>query len=571
MNKFNKKLYSGFLLFITASILTGGCGKFPAREFEVDKPQSLVDQEELNSYNALKTYVDYSSQPNFKLGVELGFNDVVNNSILYKLVPKHFDQISFTSLNHVDYVQADGKVSVESFNKALNANEPYSMPVYAGQLVWHSQQRAAYLNSLIANVVLPGVSGSDVLVNFENNSIGDTYPATSSAASATIVADPDGKSGKAIRILKVTGTAYPQFNITLPGGRKLGYYKNIMVDFKGGTCCGYYGAGMQAAISTTLGPVTLKGYGGPSSFGIAADQWGRGMIKLPVATLNLTDEQKELTSFVLTIGSNTGSPDYLLDNITMDWEIPGQTIIKTPEEKAVIIRGELEKWIKAVAEAGKGRVKSWSVIYQPIDETNPSTLRSGTGIGTLPDNTFYWQDYLGKDYAAISIAMVKQYSSADDKIFFTETNLVDNPAKIHGLTALIEYTEAKGVKVDGIATELALNIASDRQKIETMLSVLAATGKLIKIASLDIGINASKSQATDGLYKQQADMYKWFVEAYLRLIPANKRAGITFRSPVDQSASSAWRANEPVGLWTDQFLRKKAYAAVADAFYGLHK
>ena len=62
----------------------------------------------------------------------------------------------------------------------------------------------------------------------------------------------------------------------------------------------------------------------------------------------------------------------------------------------------------------------------------------------------------GKDYAAIAIELLKQYANAQDKVFFTETNLVDNPSKIQGLAQFISYTEGKGQQVDGIATELAL-------------------------------------------------------------------------------------------------------------------
>ena len=568
MKNFSNKINRSIGLCMAFSAILGGCAKFETRELFLDKPQSIINQEALDAYGELKTYVDYSNQPNFKLGAELSLSDVQNNSLLYRLVQRHFDEISFTrSLNHMDFVHPDGTIQLDNFQNALEVNDSVGMPVHAGHLVWHEKQQADYLNKLIAPVVLPGQSGSDVVVNFEGDAIGTTYPTTTTAASATVVADPTGKSGNTLRILKTTGTAFPQFTITLPAGRKLGNYKSVAIDFKAGGSFGLYGAGMRMAITSQLGNPSLTGYGSPASFGVGDNVWGRGLIILPIANLNLTAQQKELTSFVLTIGSQTGSADYLIDNVTMNWEIPGQTIVKTPEEKAAIIKGELEKWIKAVAEAGKNRIKSWSVVYQPMDELNPTELRSGNGNSSLPANTFYWQDYLGKDYAAIAIELLKQYANAQDKVFFTETNLVDNPSKIQGLAQFISYTEGKGQQVDGIATELALDISTDKTKLETMLQGLAATGKLVKISALDIGVGVSTSQATAELYQQQAEMYKWVVQAYLRLVPAAQRAGITFRSPVDQSSSSSWRPNEPVGLWTGttSYLRKPAYVGVAEA------
>src|SRR5690606_37821526 len=196
---------------------------------------------------------------------------------------------------------------------------------------------------------------------------------------------------------------------------------------------------------------------------------------------------------------------------------------------------------------------------------------------TIAANTFCWQQYLRKDYAAIAIGMLKQYANAHDKIFFTETNLVDNLGKIQGLKDFITYTEGKGAQVDGIATELASNVDADKAKIETMLQSLATTGKLIKISALDIGTGTTTAQATPALYQQQADMYKWFVKAYYDLIPANQRAGITFRSPHDRTSGDSGRPNEPVGLWTRVttgstvkagLQRKPAYQGVIEALQG---
>src|SRR5690606_20007855 len=114
-------------------------------------------------------------------------------------------------------------------------------------------------------------------------------------------------------------------------------------------------------------------------------------------------------------------------NMTLHWEKTGQTIIKTPAEKKEIFTAELDKWVKVIGEAGKETVKSWSVVYQPMDEGVASKIRSGVGMEELPANTFFWQDFLGKDYASIAIKMIKQYANPEAQIFFTETNLIDNP------------------------------------------------------------------------------------------------------------------------------------------------
>jgi endo-1,4-beta-xylanase len=60
-------------------------------------------------------------------------------------------------------------------------------------------------------------------------------------------------------------------------------------------------------------------------------------------------------------------------------------------------------------------------------------------------------------------------------------------------------------------------------------------------------------------------MYKYVIDKYFELIPAKQRYGVTIWSPLDSPLSSFWRAGEPIGLWTEGYVRKLAYKAVAEA------
>jgi len=580
-----KKLTGCISIGIVMSSLFVACSEFEDREFTVDKPQSIIDQEERDAYNELKTYVDYNSQPNFKLGAELALTDVSGNSVLYRLMQSQFDEINFTRLNHMDFVQANGTPVIDNLNAALEVNKSVGMPIHAGHLVQHSNQNATYLNSLIPDLIIPGPTGTYLVENFESRTVGSSYPVYYStgdvSGTARISTDPVAGAANSGKTLKLDGPrAFPQYQVNLPAGVTLGDCKKLLLDAN--AAGGNQGAGISLGISTSFGPVPSGRFNkfnpGKSleAIGAVTNAWGRNL-ELDLATFAFTDAEKQLNSFVLTFGNETGGANMHLDNIRLNWAKLGQVIPKTPAERKTIYTAELDKWIKAIGVAGKDKVKSWSVIYQPMDETNPSQLRSKPATGTLPANTFYWQDFLGKDYAAIAISMLKQYANATDKIYFTETNLVDNPAKIQGLKDFITYTEGKGVMVDGIATELALNVGADKVKIESMLQALAATGKLIKISALDIGTGTTTAQATAALYQEQSEMYKWFVKAYYAAIPAAQRAGITFRSPHDRVSGDTWRPNEPVGLWTRftsgstvnaGFQRKPAYVGVVEALQG---
>lgn len=561
----NKKWNIGLAVGMVISTLLGSCAKFETRDFYADKPQSLIDQEVLDAYQDLKTYVNYDNQPHFKLSTALQFNDLANNNALYRLMQQHFDEVSLTTdLNHFESVQDDGTIVVDTLEEALEVHAATDLSIHMGHLVWHEEQAANYLNNLVADIIIPGETGTEILFNFEEDDLNNSYPVLGDG-SARIISDPDGESGQTLRI--EGSQTFPQFEVNLPEELTLGNCKSVTIDFKGDGCCGLYGQGMRMGISTSLGSVSLGEYDSPAGYGApTGDVWFRNGIILPIADLELSNAQKELTSFVLTIGSATGSADYLIDNISIQWEKIGEEIIKTPEEKAEIFTGELNNWIAAIAEDAKDRVNSWSVVYQPMDDDNPSELRSGAGVDELPANVFYWQDYLGKDYASIAIGIIKEHANTSDKIYITETGLLDNTAKIQGLIDFIDYTDQQGKTVDGIVVELPLNITDDKTAVETMLTQLASSNKLIKI-SLDIGTGTTISQATTALYQQQAAMYKWFVETYYQIVPADQRGGIIFRSPTDRVSSETWRPNQPVGLFTNSngYQRKPAYVGVVEA------
>ena len=260
---------------------------------------------------------------------------------------------------------------------------------------------------------------------------------------------------------------------------------------------------------------------------------------------------------------------YYFDDIVWEIEESGNKIPLTPEEKADTISWALESWIAGMMEVSKDYVKAWDVVNEPMDDGNPYELKSGVGKTDMAADEFYWQDYLGKDYAVMAFNLAAQYGNSDDKLFINDYNLEYNLDKCKGLIAYVEYIESKGARVDGIGTQMHINVSSDKDKINQMFELLAATGKLIKISELDIGIDSKKtSEATDEDYQTQAEMYKYVVQKYFELIPAAQRYGITAWSPLDSPASSSWRAGEPIGLWTEGYSRKPAYAGFADGLVG---
>jgi GH35 family endo-1,4-beta-xylanase len=245
----------------------------------------------------------------------------------------------------------------------------------------------------------------------------------------------------------------------------------------------------------------------------------------------------------------------------------GTTIAeKSALEKEIIIGNALEHWISGMVTTTKSYVKAWDVLNEPMDDGRPYELKTGIGRTNIPADEFYWQDYLGKDYGVKAFQLARKYGNPTDIHFINDYNLEWSLDKCKGLIEYVKYIESKGAKVDGIGTQMHIDINSNKDRIEEMFKLLAATGKLVKISELDIGLGGVRTpNATKSQYEIQAEMYKFVIDKYFQHIPAAQRYGITIWSPLDSPASSSWRAGEPIGLWTENYVRKLAYASVAQA------
>jgi endo-1,4-beta-xylanase len=211
-------------------------------------------------------------------------------------------------------------------------------------------------------------------------------------------------------------------------------------------------------------------------------------------------------------------------------------------------------------------VKAWDVVNEPMDDGKPYELKTGVGRLNMAADEFYWQDYLGKDYAVEAFRLARKSGNSGDKLFINDYNLEYSIDKCKGLIQYVNYIESKGQKVDGIGTQVHITINSDKAKIETMFQLLAATGKLIKVSELDI---AAGLTPTESDLQMQADMYKFVVDMYTKYIPVNQRYGITVWGLTDSKTDSSWLPGQHQGLWDINFTRKPSYASFAEGFKSL--
>jgi len=288
---------------------------------------------------------------------------------------------------------------------------------------------------------------------------------------------------------------------------------------------------------------------------------------------------------------------YYFDDIEFGIQKKAEGIPLTPEEKKEVLTNELERWIKGMMEACGGSVTAWDVVNEPIsgggDDGNGNyALQSATnpddnGVG---GQNFYWQDFLGD--VRIPIKFARKYfaenggNSGDLKLFINDYNLEswwDNNKKVKSLINWIKRWESDGeTKIDGIGTQMhvsyILNEADQKKQEESivnMFELLAASGKLIKITELDMGIvekafgeGIKTELVTFEQYQKMSDFYKFIIQKYFEIIPVAQQYGITQWAATDSPADSGWRKGQPIGLWDLNYNRKHTYAGFADGLAG---
>ena len=150
----NKSLYISSLSML---LLMAACADEQIAEFKVEKPANIEQYEYLNAYDALKTYVDRTANPNFKLGIALGANDFVAGGQVHSLAISNFDEMTAgNEMKYASCVSDDGTMNFYNVTNFVNEAKAAGMTIYGHTLGWHSQQNMKYLNSLIADKEVVG-------------------------------------------------------------------------------------------------------------------------------------------------------------------------------------------------------------------------------------------------------------------------------------------------------------------------------------------------------------------------------------------------------------------------------
>ena len=542
-------------------------------KFEQGKPGNDAYRY-LDDYKPLKEYIDYAKYPNFKLGIGTIVDDYLQKSTIYNLTNQNFTEtVAGNAMKMASCVDGNGNMNFTKVKNYVKEATEAGLNIYGHTLAWHSQQPVAWLTSLIADKPDPTSTEQYTVIAEKDFTKNQTVGWTSDKNQFGFTITFDSTDGMKIHTTKMCEHSWDvQFlameNIPVEAGKT---YKMTMT-VKGSA---------EGKLHSKLG------------------DWNNGEYPdIPFTTewKDVEVEYKgvvESSFFMLQCGDFVG--DIFVKNIKFEG-YKGKTIPLTQQERHDVLVDAMDQWIKGMMEACDGKVKAWDLVNEAISgggddgEGNYALQHSQTynpsGTWDVGGNNFYWQDHLGDlDYVRQACRLARKYGPKDIKLFINDYNLegtwditkkdgIDASKKVWSMVNWIKKWEADGVtKIDGIGTQMHISyfensgsLNSLKQAITGMFTVMANSGKLVRVSEMDMGYtdaNGNKvttGKMTEEQHKKMADFYEWIFKEFFRIVPAAQQWGICQWCPTDAPEIGGWRTNEPVGIWDRDFYRKHVYA-----------
>jgi endo-1,4-beta-xylanase len=264
---------------------------------------------------------------------------------------------------------------------------------------------------------------------------------------------------------------------------------------------------------------------------------------------------------------------YTVDNIiiTDPTQATGGTggSAATPAQATAVIDAEMKRYITTTMTRYAGKINAWDVVNEAFLENG--AIRRPANY-TIPaaniTNQFLYSAYLGTNYNANNyILKAFQYAklAAPTALrFINDYNLEESKAKVDSMKALVTYINSQGAYIDGIGTQMHLNLNISQAGIDYCFQTLASTGLKVRISELDIALNSSHAipfTPTDQQLAAQLAMYQYVIQSYIKNVPAAQRYGVTVWGVSDTDSWLNTNSSPDVPLLFDKsYVKKAAYA-----------
>ncbi len=489
----------------------------------------------------------------FTIAVAGSNSSFITTSLSGDIIKRDFNGITFENeMKNSSLVNSTGGYTFSTADAMVAAAQAANIQVHGHVLAWHSQSQGAYYRSVLSaagpsavNLALnPGFESGDA-TSFTNYSVLNTGSPAGNATISVGTGTAEVRTGT--RSLKVVNpTAYPteQWRVQVASDAlslTVGKQYQISYWVKAATANG--------SIRLSTQPTPL--YQADQTIGTSWQQ----------ITWLITANEAQ-TRIVFDLGRNSNT--YFIDDVSVNELITSGGASNNYAKVDSLLKTTIEQ----IAGRYKGKVRGWDVINEMFADGPAGAIRNNTNTAdATANNVFVWSEYLGRDFGVKAF----NYAALADpaaKLFINDYNLESSTAKLDSLIAYVAEIKARGAKVDGIGTQMHVSINTSKTQIDNHFIKLAATGLLVHISELDIGVNTTNATTitlTDALETTQADMFNYIIASYRRNVPKAQQYGVTIWGVLD---NQSWRykagADYPL-LYSPAGIKKKAYDAVLNA------
>jgi endo-1,4-beta-xylanase len=221
----------------------------------------------------------------------------------------------------------------------------------------------------------------------------------------------------------------------------------------------------------------------------------------------------------------------------------------------------LDNHVSQIAGHFSGKVMSWDVVNEAIDDASPAGYR----------NSLFYQK-LGKDYIKNAFVAARAADGAAD-LYYNDYNIEDGTSsKTAFMLAMIDELKAANVPINGVGFQMHVTRTYPAiANIEAAFKAVVDRGLKVRISEMDVRVNNGSTVLTSlspADAESQKQRYKEIVAAYKKVVPISQRGGITFWGINDGTSWLISFYNRPEWplLFNDDFTTKPAFDGVAEAW-----
>lgn len=230
--------------------------------------------------------------------------------------------------------------------------------------------------------------------------------------------------------------------------------------------------------------------------------------------------------------------------------------------------------VRGVATKHKGQVVSWDVVNEALYDPADAGGQSAPPQAEYYRHSVFHNQYNGPSYIVEAFKTARQ-ADPTAELYYNDFNTEENGNKTTGLVNLITYLKQQQAPIDGVGFQM--HVLPDWA---SMASIEASWQKIInldprlkiKLTELDVRVNNKYSNPPKVIsscnncpeLQQQKQRYKDIIAAYYRIVPADRRGGITIWGIADPDS---WFASDPDWplLWNASLQPKPAFDGVKEA------